>query len=220
MEAQWVTTTISADDRADWRPDGFGYNLLGCNIDFRFPTAKLLDFVGKEAELEASPNPFAVVVLAFLSARRTSGDDGQRRISKLRLIRSLYERGFERKDVEKLFRLIDWFMVLPAEMENEVWREVEQFEQEMQMRPLTPREMNWLKDGAAKARAEDRASWETAIETILELKFGPPTAATLMADVRALDSSQLPKSMNVIKSATSPDELRRSLMNPAESSEK
>ena len=88
------------------RPDGFGYNLLGCTVDFRFPTTRLLEFSGKEPELEVSANPFAVVVLAFLKARQTVDDLAQQRFWKLRLIRGLYERGLERKDVQQLFRLI------------------------------------------------------------------------------------------------------------------
>ncbi len=100
---------ILADDKSDWRPDGFGYTLLGCKIDFRFPTVKLLDFVGHEAELEANPNPFAVVILAFLSARQTANDDDRRKISKIRLIRSLYDRGLDRtaNTPEDLTRTLD-----------------------------------------------------------------------------------------------------------------
>jgi hypothetical protein len=94
---------ILADDQPSWRPDGFGYDLLGCSIDFRFPTAKLLDYVGKEAELEASDNLFAVVVLAFLKARQTADDVSQRRHWKLRLIRGLYERGWLEKTSSSFF---------------------------------------------------------------------------------------------------------------------
>jgi hypothetical protein len=227
---------ILADDRSDWRPDRFGYNLLGCSIDFRFPTVKLLDFVGREAELEANANPFAIVVLAYLRARQTVHDDNQRRMSKIRLIRSLYERGLERNDVVRLFGLIDWFMALPKEMERDVWHEVERIEKEMQMPRMTSIERIWLEDGEAKglakglaegraegraeARAEARASLETGIETLLEVKFGESVAGTFMADVRRLEPSQLLDCMRLIKVASSPDDLRQNFLELAKPSGK
>jgi hypothetical protein len=206
---------ILADEKSDWRPGGFGYNLLGCKIDFRFPAVKLLDFVGKEAELEANPNPFAVVILAFLSARQTAKDDNQRRVSKIRLIRSLYDRGLARSDVEKLFALIDRFMVLPTEMEDEVWHEVEMIEQEKQMISMTPREQRWLEQGEAKGRAvgeaEGRARLEAAIELVIRLRFGASAAATLMPNIRLLTPSQLDESLKLIETSASPDGLREAL---------
>jgi len=41
----------------------------GCQLDFRFPMVKLLDFAADESRLESSDNPFAVVILAHLKAQ-------------------------------------------------------------------------------------------------------------------------------------------------------
>jgi hypothetical protein len=38
-----VSLAILGDDQPDWRPYRFGYELLGCVVEFRFRTAKLLD---------------------------------------------------------------------------------------------------------------------------------------------------------------------------------
>ena len=43
-------------------------------IGIRFPTAKLLEWAGREAELEASDNVFATVVLAHLATQATRND--------------------------------------------------------------------------------------------------------------------------------------------------
>ena len=58
------------------------------------------------------------MVLAHLKARQTHGDPAGRHAWKVRLVRSLYERGFSPKDVRELFRLIDWLMELPPALND------------------------------------------------------------------------------------------------------
>ena len=62
---------VLGDDRANWRPDHFGYDLWGCRVSFQFPIVKLLDYAPQVAALESHPNPFAAVVLAHLKTRET-----------------------------------------------------------------------------------------------------------------------------------------------------
>jgi len=210
---------ILTDDQPDWRPDGFGYSLLGCTVGFRFPTAKLLDFVGKEAELETSDNLFALVVLAFLKARQTNDDVNQRRLWKLRLIRGLYDRGLSRKDVQQLFRLIHWFMVLPKEVENEVWRNVQAIEKEKQMPYMTTLEEMWLENGVKKGRADALAEGESVrhkllaetIEIAVRLKFGPDVAASVMPELQAASAARLEQTKATIEKIASLDELHQLL---------
>jgi len=38
-----ASLAILADEHNEWRPDGFGYKLWGCEMGIRFPTVKLLD---------------------------------------------------------------------------------------------------------------------------------------------------------------------------------
>jgi hypothetical protein len=61
---QVATFAVLGDDRANWRPDSFGYNLWGCTVGIRFTVIKLLDYAAAVPSLEASTNPFATVVLA------------------------------------------------------------------------------------------------------------------------------------------------------------
>jgi hypothetical protein len=64
---------------------------------------------GKE-ELEASNNPFAMVVQAHLAAQATKDSKSQerRRKRKLLLMRIMYERDYPRQQIINLFRFIDW----------------------------------------------------------------------------------------------------------------
>ncbi len=59
-----------------------------------WPPLKLLDYANRVAELEASKNPFAKVVLAHLKTLETRDDPANRRTWKMRLVRGLYEQGF------------------------------------------------------------------------------------------------------------------------------
>jgi len=66
------------------------------------------DYRTRRAELEASDNPFATVVLAHLAVQDTRRSAARRREVKLALTRRLYERGYSLERVLSLFRFIDW----------------------------------------------------------------------------------------------------------------
>lgn len=65
---------VLGDDDPGWCPTQFAYSALGCEVAIRFPVVKLLNFSGREAELEANPNPFALLTLAYLQNRATRSD--------------------------------------------------------------------------------------------------------------------------------------------------
>ena len=48
-------------------------------------------------------------------------------------MRSLYERGYPREDVQRLFGFIDWLMELPEDLDEQFWRDVQQYEEEKHM---------------------------------------------------------------------------------------
>ncbi len=49
------------------------------------------------------------------------------------MLRGLYERGFDREDVVALFHFLDWLMRLPAELEQQLWRELKAEEEARKM---------------------------------------------------------------------------------------
>jgi hypothetical protein len=101
-----ISLALLADERAQWRPEHFGWQRWGCEVGIRFPSVKLLDYRARWAELEASANPFAVVVQAHLKTQETRHAPRERYGAKLALAKSLYRRGWERGDILELFRYL------------------------------------------------------------------------------------------------------------------
>ena len=193
-----ASLAILGDERANWRPSQYGYQLFGCSVDFRFPVVKLVDYQLRLSELEASTNPFATVVMAHLAALETSGDRPARLRQKLALVRRLYSMGFSRSDVLNLFAFIDWMLTLPLDLETEFKRSVEQLEAEFEMRYVTSFE-----------RIARREELLEGIELGLELKFGS-VGLTIMPEISRLeDIEQLRAIRSGIKTASTVEELRQ-----------
>jgi hypothetical protein len=83
-----------------------------------------LDYAQRSSALEESTNPFAVIVAAHLTTQETRRDGMGRYEGKLKIAKSLYRRGYERKDIIELFRLIDWMVNLPKAAEDQFLREI------------------------------------------------------------------------------------------------
>ena len=89
-----VSLAVLSDDHDEWRPDSYSYALWGCRISLEFPMVKLLDYQTRSTLLSESTNPFAVIVAAHLTTQQTSQDPQGRYLGKLRLAKSLYQRGY------------------------------------------------------------------------------------------------------------------------------
>ena len=149
-----VNLVILGDDRSTWRPDNFQTSQWGCEVDFRFPIVKLLDYQSRWADLELSPNPFAIVVMAHLKTKETRKDLPARKEWKFRLTRMLYERDYDRQDIIKLFRFIDWILELPEGLKQEFKSDLKRYEQEKQMPYITSIERMGIEEGLAQGRQE------------------------------------------------------------------
>ena len=167
-----ASLAVLGDERATWRPNQFSDELWGCEVSFRFPVVKLLDYEQRWQELEASRNPFATVVMAHLKAQETRNNAQERFSSKLYLTRRLYEQGYEREDVINLFRFIDWVMSLPQELEQDFWREVIQLQEERRMPYITSIERIGIQKGIEQSLQQMRQILWESIELGLRLKFG------------------------------------------------
>ncbi|MFO5472460.1 MAG: hypothetical protein ACLBM2_00795, partial [Dolichospermum sp.] len=88
-----ISLAVLGDERNNWRPNAYGYSLGGCEVSLKFPIAKLLDYESRWQELEASANPFAIIVMAHLKTKATTGNLSEREQWKWTLIRGLYDRG-------------------------------------------------------------------------------------------------------------------------------
>lgn len=125
----------------------------------------MLDYADREAELESERNPFAAVVLAHLKSRETRDRPEERRTWKLRLVMSLFDRGLTAEEIRQLFRVIDWLLELPRELERQFQEEIHRFEEERQMPYVTSIERMAREEGR-------REGLQQGIEVALELRFG------------------------------------------------
>ena len=186
------------DDNPDWRPNGYGYRRWGTEVGIRFPVIKLLDYVARRAELEQSANPFATVILAHLDTLQTRQDLYERKDRKFRLVRGLYERGWDAGQARQLFRLIEWMMELPEPLEREMWQQVDEFKKEKEMPYITTPERIGLEQGLIRG-----------IDVALRLKF-KDAGRQLLPEIRLIqDKDKLETILDSIESAATLDELRK-----------
>jgi len=188
---QVASFAVLGDERPGWRPAHYETALWGCELRFTYPIVKLRDYRARRAELEASDNPFATVVLAHLAVQDTRRSASRRREVKLALTRRLYERGYSRERVLSLFRFIDWLLELPAKQETLFWREIQEYEEERTMPYVTSVERIGLARGLARGREEGRE--EGARETLrrfVEARFGAVSPA-LEQRIAAADRATL-----------------------------
>jgi len=193
---------ILADDNPRWRPDSYGYARWGTQVGIKFPAVKLLDYVPRRTELEASLNPFATVVLAHLDTMQTRQDQHERKDRKFRLIKGLYERGWDREQIEQLLHLIDWMMELPEPLADEWWQEVQEFAKEKHMPFISTPERIGARRGLSQGLCR-------GIEATLKVKFGEP-GLQLMPEIRQIkDNEKLEAILDAVGTAATPEELRR-----------
>ncbi len=142
-----VTLVVLTDDHPDWRPERYEHALWGCRAVLEFPSVKLLDYRDHAGELEASDNPFAVVVLAQLAATATRRDPPARLAHKIGLTRRLYRLGLERDDILSLYAFIDWVLALPEALEEDYHRCIQEIEEAEHMQYVTTAERIGIQKG-------------------------------------------------------------------------
>ncbi len=204
-----VSLAVLGDEHRKWRPDHFTYSLWGFSLRIEFPVVKLLDYAGREAELEAAKNPFAAVVLAHLKSLETRDRPEERRNWKVRLVKSLFDRGLTAEEIRQLFRVIDWLLELPRELERQFQEEIHRFEEEHQMPYVTSIERmareQGLEQGLERGRRE---ALQQGIEIALELKFGASGLELLPVVQAERRVDVLHAVQRAIRTAQSPAEIR------------
>ncbi len=176
-----ISLAILGDERVNWRPDSYNYRIAGCEVSLKFPTVKLLDYEERWSELEASSNPFAIIVMAHLKTKATTGKLQQREQWKWTLIRGLYDRGFEREQIIKLFEIIDNMMTLSTKLQESLESKIKQFEEERTMPLVSNMELRGIKRGKkigekiGKEIGKEIGALQKSrddIKTVLTVRFG------------------------------------------------
>lgn len=158
-----ASMAVLADTHQQWKPTSFGFEALGCKHTLEFPIAKLTDY--HEDALLASDNAFALITAAHILTQKTRNKHQERYEAKLRLIRLLYQRRWDKQRIINLFVVVDWLMKLPEWLDIQVWREIESIEENEKMQYITSVE----RIGLAKGRIEGEAR---LLRKLLEHRFG------------------------------------------------
>ena len=210
-----ASLAVLADTSPGWHPDSFGYELYGCRLRFDFPAVKLLDWESEIDQLLESDNAFALVTAAHLLTKKTQGKPEERYAAKIRLIRILFARGWDRQRILDLFKVLDWLMSLPEDLESKIFNDIRQIEEEYQMPYVTSIERIALKKGMQEGiekgmqqgRQEGRQEGEAQLfSRLLALKFGPiPEDKQRL--IESADSQKLRQWSERILTAQSMDEV-------------
>ena len=168
-----ASLALLADKNKEWRPQEYFHELWGCELNFRFPMVKLLDFAGKVEDLENSHNPFAIAAFAHLKTMETVGNDAKRLEFKAYAARALYKAKFDRQTILELFRFLDWIMTLPADYENAYTDTLNELEENMRYVTTFERRgiAKGIEKGIEKGLEEGIASHKASLNTILQSRF-------------------------------------------------
>lgn len=180
---------ILTDRHFYWRPKTFRKSMWTTQVQFEFPTVKILDYQNQMRGLEKHTNPFALAVLAHLKTLHTSPDDPQRADFKFQLFRILYEKKYSRTMILEFMAFLDWVILLIPVLDEQFTNALSQFEKENQMEYIP----SWsrstyqqaykegrqdghnkgLEEGREKGLFEGRIVIQNGILATLTAKFGP-----------------------------------------------
>ncbi|MCT7960641.1 hypothetical protein NG791_08160 [Laspinema sp. D1] len=105
------------------------------------------------------------MVMAHLKTQATNRKLDERKQWKWTLIRSLFDRGYSREEVENLFRFIDRMMTLPKQLEQQLRTELIEYREERQMPFISPMEELIQEEAILKTQREN-------ILDLLQVRFG------------------------------------------------
>ncbi|MEO5933271.1 MAG: DUF4351 domain-containing protein [Duganella sp.] len=196
-----ASLALLTDASQRWRPCRFSYQLLGCETRIDFPVVKLQDYAGQIERLLTLDNPFALVTVAHLLTQKTKGNAHRRCGAKWRLTKLLYQRDWARQRIIDLYRVIDWIMILPPELDARLRLGILHLERKTTMTYMSSIERigmeigrkEGLKEGRQEGRQEGRReALAEMLALMLSERFGeldPVTSASLaLADTGQLAS--------------------------------
>ena len=196
--------TGSVTDPSQGRFESEAYD---SGVVFRYLSKRLMDY--DRSELEKDNNPIALAVLAC-QEKELAKQKGELYNIKRQIIRSMYERGYNREEIIALFDFIDWVLQLSEEEENLIMEEIREIEGEKNMPYINSIKRLAIKEGKREGRIEGRIEGKKegrieglkeglkeAIIEILDERFGSITQEISSAMNKIDDVDKL-KSLNRI----------------------
>ncbi|MBL0717148.1 MAG: hypothetical protein JJV89_03765 [Desulfosarcina sp.] len=191
-----TSLAILADENNSWRPDRYSSEQWGCQINFKFPMVKLIDYKNQIDNLLNQSNPFAIITAAHLKTKDTK-DDPQKRYSwKWTITTALYEKGFLEQDILSLYRLIDWLMMLPEDLTKRFTENLITYEEGKKMPYVTSAERIGMEKGMEKGLEKGllTADKEMVLEA-LDIKFSSNVPEDIHKKINALNNRILLKKL-------------------------
>ena len=149
-------------------------------------------------EMILDENPFGAICASYILARETKDDPDRRYAEKIRILIANHGKKWSRQMESDVFRIINWMMVLPHELERKMWRVFLRAKGRPKMNWMCPIEKIFFEDGVAvgvkrgmksgigqgfaRGRKEAVAG---VLERQLEIRFGPLSKTVLKRLIRA-----------------------------------
>jgi len=99
----------------------------------------------------------------------------------------VYEKGLQERDIRNLYRFIDWVMILPKALEEELWQDFKEFEEEQTMTYITTGERIGYERGKLEGKQEQG---QALIVRQLERRVGQ-LSEQVQTNLKSLSLSQL-----------------------------
>ncbi|NOX90325.1 MAG: cytosolic protein, partial [Calditrichaeota bacterium] len=132
-----ISLALLTDRDVNYRPNVFEVKRWGFVCSFKFPLVKIIDYIDYEFEKAYKKNPFSMAVQAFLKTMETEGDDQFRYRWKKRFVLTLYDLGLKRETLYALYRFIECLMELPEGLDEQLYQEVKEKEEDEEMSLIT-----------------------------------------------------------------------------------
>ncbi|MDJ0619881.1 MAG: hypothetical protein QNJ63_24585 [Calothrix sp. MO_192.B10] len=137
-----------------------------------------------------------------MKTKETTSNLSEREQWKWNLSRLLYEKGYSRKEIIDLYKVIDVMMALPIELQASFEEKVTNYQEERKVPLLSNIELRALETGAKRTRRED-------IIKLLQKRFGN-LPESLVENINQIDDISLLESLILETiSVNSPEEFQQ-----------
>ncbi|MHB2151104.1 hypothetical protein ACX8XP_18865 [Calditrichota bacterium LG25] len=188
-----ISLALLTDKDAGYPPDLFEIKRWNFNLHFKFPLVKIIDYIGYDFEKHYKTNPFSMVTQAYLKTMEVEGDNQQCYRWRKYFLLKLLDLGLRRETIYAVYQFIEWLMVLPEGLEDQLYHEIKELEEGKEMSLLTIAEkkgmeqgiqqgiqkgiQKGLKEGIQQGIQQGKIAGKIeglreAIKTALEIKFG------------------------------------------------
>lgn len=212
-----VNIVIYADKHPTWAPDRYVHELPGTRLEFQFHAVKLLQLdETRLMEAARQGNPAALILLAFRKAMETESSAELRFEARKQLTQLMIELGYHEDEQAHIQRLMEWVLMLPEVLEQQVQELIEEYKRERGTTFVSRLERCAIEQGLQQGLQEgfqqglQRATDQIrdALLQFVVRRFGSE-AETLRADLAQIrNSATLLQLFSAVMEASSLDEFR------------